>query len=65
MDVRISFQIKSYSVHKKSHRSIHFQLEHKCEECNMIICGKNNLNQNMKEVQTNTQKGGDIDNGIE
>ena len=23
---------KSYAIHRKMHRSIHFQLEHKCEE---------------------------------
>jgi len=40
----------SYAIHRKTHRSIHFQLEHKCEECDKIIRGKNNLQRHMKEV---------------
>jgi hypothetical protein len=43
---------KTYVVHRKSHRTIHFQLEHKCDECNKIIRGKNNLKQHLKEVHS-------------
>lgn len=28
---------ESYSIHRKTHRSVHFQLEHKCSECSKII----------------------------
>ena len=41
-------EFKSYAIHRKTHRSIHFQLEHKCE----IIRGKNNLKQHLKEVHS-------------
>ena len=43
---------ESYSIHRKTHRSVHFQLEHKCSECSKIIRGKKNLNVHMKEVHS-------------
>ena len=43
---------KNYSVHRKTHKSIHYQLEHKCTECSKIIRGKNNLHVHMKEVHS-------------
>ena len=40
----------SYSSHRKSHRSIYFQLAHKCEVCGKIIQGEHNLNRHLKEI---------------
>ena len=35
---------------RSSHKSIHFQLEHKCSACGLIVKGKQNLNQHVREV---------------
>lgn len=43
---------EKYCMHRKTHLSIHHQLEHKCTECNKIIRGKKNLNVHMKEVHS-------------
>ena len=39
-----------YATHRRSHKSVYFQLEHKCKECDKIIRGKWNLHQHRKEV---------------
>ena len=39
-------------THRKSHRSIHYQLDQTCEECGKIIRGKHNLNQHLKEIHS-------------
>ena len=43
---------EGYSTHRKSHRSIHYQLDQTCEECGKIIRGKHNLNQHLKEIHS-------------
>ena len=40
----------NYARHRNAHRSPHFQLEHKCEECGIIICGKGKLSRHQQEV---------------